>query len=71
MIVKSPEGKEFWICFMRNHDDPERVTKENMLHLELFITSEETANVTVEIKGLNFKEENFANFGNKNLLKKS
>ena len=57
--LKSPEGQEFWICFMRNHNDPDKVTENTQLHLELFITSDKDANITIEIKALNFKEKIF------------
>jgi len=57
--LKSPEGQEFWICFMRNHNDPDKVTENTQLHLELFITSEKDANIIIEIKALNFKENVF------------
>lgn len=58
-MQKSPEGKEFWICFMRNHNDPDKVTENTKLYLELFITSDKDANIVVEIEALNFKEEVF------------
>lgn len=57
--LKNPEGQEFWICFMRNHNDPDRVTENTRLYLELFITSDKDANIVVEIKSLNFREEVF------------
>jgi IgGFc binding protein len=51
-----PEGKEFWIAFMKNHNDPERMTRETMLNLELFITSEKDAEVRIDIDSLAFHE---------------
>lgn len=57
--LKSPEGEEFWICFMRNHNDPDKITENTKLYLELFITSDKDANILVEIEALNFKEEVF------------
>lgn len=56
MLAKNPEGTEFWLCFMKNHDDPEVVTEATRLHLELFITSDKDAVVTIEIPNLGFKE---------------
>lgn len=58
-MLKSPEGQEFWICYMRNHNDPDKVTDNTKLHLELFITSDKDANVIIEIKALKFKEKVF------------
>ncbi len=56
MEVKGPQGREFWICFMKNHNDPERMTRETMLNLELFITSEKNAEVRIDIDSLAFHE---------------
>ncbi len=58
-MLKSPEGQEFWICYMRNHNDPDKVTDNTRLHLELFITSDKDANIIIEIKALKFKEKIF------------
>ena len=54
--AKGPQGKEFWIAFMKNHNDPERMTRETMLNLELFITSEKDAEVRIDIDSLAFHE---------------
>lgn len=55
-IVKNPDGKDFWLCFMRNHTDSPTPDEKTRLNLELFITSDYNSEVTIEIKGLNFKE---------------
>lgn len=57
---KLPEGTDFWLCFMRNHNDAEEGKKETApLDLKLFITSNYDANVTIEIKSINYKETIF------------
>jgi IgGFc binding protein len=53
---KKPEGTDFWLCFMRNHNDPLQVSEQTKLLLQLFITSDKTATVTVEIPALGYKE---------------
>ncbi|MDC1068799.1 IgGFc-binding protein [Candidatus Kapabacteria bacterium] len=58
-IVKNPDGKEFWLCFMRNHTDSPTPNESTKLTLKLFITSDYDANVTIEIKALNQKTNIF------------
>ena len=53
---KKPEGTEFWLTFMLNNEEPERVSENTKLHLELFITGDRDAKVTIEIKSIGFKE---------------
>lgn len=53
--LKKPEGKEFWLAFMRNHNNPPEHV-ENNLSLELFVTSDYDCTVTVEIKALGYRE---------------
>jgi len=60
---KNPDGKEFWLCFMRNHNDPVQATEQTILTLQLFITSDKDANVTVEIQSIGFKETVFVRAG--------
>jgi len=55
-IAKNPIGTEFWLCFMKNHEDPVNNDKRSELKLELFISSIEDTKVTVEIKALRFKK---------------
>lgn len=53
--LKNPEGQEFWLCFMQNYKSDENDRNpSNALMLELFITSEKDAEVTISIKSLNF-----------------
>lgn len=53
--LKNPEGQEFWLCFMQNYKTEEGDRNpNNALMLELFITSEKDAEVTISIKSLNF-----------------
>lgn len=56
--IKNPEGQEFWLCFMQNYksDEGDR-NPNNALMLELFITSEKDAEVTISIKALNFSKK--------------
>ena len=51
LMEKSPEGREFWLCFMRNHNDASSSSPNaTPLDLKLFLTSDKDANVTIEIK---------------------
>jgi hypothetical protein len=59
LLVKNPEGTEFWLCFEKNYKEPKPPNPPNPLHLELFITSDNDAKVKIEIKGINFKQEVF------------
>lgn len=64
LMEKSPEGRDFWLCFMRNHNDPPANTKNTTpLDLKLFLTSDKDANVTIEIKSIRFKENIFVKGG--------
>jgi hypothetical protein len=56
LSLKNPEGQEFWLCFMQNYKSTDN-NKDNSLMLELFITSEEDANVTIELKALNYTKK--------------
>ncbi len=57
--VKNPEGVDFWLCFMKNFKEPDNKASKNELHLELFLTGDEDANVSIEIKNIGFKREVF------------
>ncbi len=46
------EGREFWLVFQRNFND-----EKSKLSLQLFITSNETTQVIIEIEGLGFRRE--------------
>ena len=56
--LKQPVGTEFWLTFMMNfREDPS--TPKNALTLELFVTSDNDANVVIECQALNYKEKLF------------
>lgn len=64
LMEKSPEGREFWLCFMRNHNDASANSPNSTpLDLKLFLTSDKDANVTIEIKSIRFKENVFVKGG--------
>ena len=52
--LNNPEGTEFWLTFMQNYTSIDN--KPAPIQLELFITSEEDATVTIEIKALRFQK---------------
>ncbi|GAB5464934.1 MAG: hypothetical protein Kapaf2KO_03700 [Candidatus Kapaibacteriales bacterium] len=56
MKLKNPQGREFWLTFMRNHNDPPPESQTGQITLELFVTSDYDCDVTVEIKALGFRE---------------
>src|SRR5210317_1120002 len=64
LTEKSPEGTEFWLCFMRNHNN---ATRDNPnvtpLDLKLFLTSDKDANVKIRIKSIGFREDIFVKGG--------
>ena len=51
------EGTEFWICFQKNYRDYDQQTRKrsDSLILELFITSNQNANVRIEIEGIGYR----------------
>lgn len=58
--LKNSEGREFWLCFMKNFkDDDKRQSKANDLLLELFITGDKDANVKIEIKSIGYSNSIF------------
>lgn len=61
--AKSPEGTEFWLCFMKNFKDEDENLHNNVLMLELFITSDKDANVLIEIKNIGYKKSLFVPAG--------
>ncbi|TNE34892.1 hypothetical protein EP342_02295, partial [bacterium] len=65
LTEKRPEGTEFWLCFMRNHNDadPKNPNAVSPLDLKLFLTSDFDANVTIEIKSIRYKESIFVKAG--------
>lgn len=56
---KNPEGTEFWLCFQRNFKEDDNKKKKDTLFLELFISGNDNATVTIEIDGLNFKQKQY------------
>jgi len=63
-IVKNPEGREFWLCFLKNFkDDDRKLSKSNELQLEFFITSDKDANVVIEIKSIGYRNSLFVQAG--------
>lgn len=64
LTEKSPEGTEFWLCFMRNHNN---ATRDNPnvtpLDLKLFLTSDKDANVKIRIKSIGYSEDVFVKGG--------
>jgi len=61
--LKKPEGTEFWLCFMKNHNDINPQDPNNALHLELFVTSNFDANVRIRVKSIGFDEKIFVKAG--------
>lgn len=61
--TKNPDGTEFWLCFMRNHNESPVPDEKTRLTLQLFITSDKDANVVVEIKNIGYKEKVFVKGG--------
>lgn len=50
------EGTEFWICFQKNYRNYDTDRKRSdTLALELFITSNENANVRIDIEGIGYQ----------------
>jgi len=63
-IVKNPEGREFWLCFLKNFkDDDRKLSKSNELQLEFFITSDKDANVVIEIRNIGYRNSLFVQAG--------
>lgn len=57
-----PEGTEFWLLFMKNfHDEDKR--RKNPIILQLFLTGDKDANVTIDIKSLKYVKEVFVPSG--------
>lgn len=54
-ITKNSEGKEFWLCFMKNFRSSEdRQNKQAALKLQLFLTSSYDAKVRIEIDEIGY-----------------
>lgn len=64
LTARNPEGTEFWLCFMKNYKEPEaKSSLANELHLELFITGDKDAQVSVEIESIGYKKKVFLQGG--------
>ncbi len=53
----SSEGKEFWLCFMKNFREAgitDQSGRQGGLRLQLFITSSYDANVRIQVEGIQF-----------------
>jgi hypothetical protein len=51
---KNPEGTEFWLCFEKNFREPKGPANADSLFLELFISSNQDASVSIDIEGIGF-----------------
>jgi len=58
LITKNSEGKEFWVCFMKNFREGQTGTQNrpDKLKLQLFITSSNDAKVRVEVEDIGFNQ---------------
>jgi len=57
-ITKNSEGREFWLCFMKNFRTqaaPSRQNRPQALKLQLFITSSYDAKVKIEIEEIGYE----------------
>lgn len=57
--ILNSEGTEFWLCFARNYmsERKDGGAVSQIINLELFITSNLTSKVTVEIDGIGYKRQ--------------
>jgi hypothetical protein len=56
LTLKNTEGTEFWLCFPQNYAEQKTKSQSNKLNLELFLTGNKDANVTIRIKAINFNK---------------
>jgi IgGFc binding protein len=56
MAGKTSEGKEFWVCFMKNFRDdaPANGNRTDARKLQLFLTSSHDATARIEVEGLRY-----------------
>jgi hypothetical protein len=54
--LMNTEGTEFWLCFPQNYAEQKTKSQSNKLNLELFLTGNKDANVTIEIAAIRFKK---------------
>jgi hypothetical protein len=58
VITKNSEGKEFWLCFMKNfRSTNNRQDRQAVLQLQLFLTSNYDAKVKIEIEEIGYENE--------------
>ncbi|MGE5480380.1 MAG: IgGFc-binding protein [Chloroflexota bacterium] len=69
--IKNPEGTEFWLVFMQNYSEGRQKTTANELHLELFITSDQDAQVEIECPRIDYRESVFVPGGTVKIVKVS
>ena len=57
-LVKNSEGREFWLCFMKNFRSQNgRQNRQANLKLQLFLTSSFNARVKIEIEEIGYENE--------------
>jgi hypothetical protein len=56
VLQKRPVGTEFWLCFMKNFLQQKTTSSTNIINLELFITGDVDAEVTIEIEKLGYSK---------------
>lgn len=57
LITKNSEGREFWVCFMKNFRESGGSAQQNrpdLLKLQLFLTSSYDANVRIRVEEINY-----------------
>ena len=54
--LMNTEGTEFWLCFPQNYAEQKSKNQSNRLNLELFLTGNKDANVSIEIQAIRFKK---------------
>jgi hypothetical protein len=58
VITKNSEGKEFWLCFMKNYKESSSSDKQNRsdgLRLQLFLTSSYDAEVVINVEEIGYE----------------
>ena len=57
-ITRNSEGREFWLCFMKNfRTTTDKQSRQATLQLQLFLTSNYDANVKIEIEEIGYENE--------------
>ncbi|MFC2129824.1 hypothetical protein ACFLSQ_00160 [Bacteroidota bacterium] len=55
-MIKNPVGTEFWLCFQRNYKETGNSSSDKLM-LELFITGDWDAEVSIDIDQINFHHD--------------